>query len=76
MHRELRDLGTVRENDGAGRGILKAYQERAKAEGVDPLAITSAGWGLPISRCWATPSRRQEHHDDKLADPRLGLRPF
>ena len=48
--------------------FFKVYQERAKAEGTDPLGYYLGGWGYAYFSCLASDPRRQTLKDEKLAD--------
>ena len=65
-HRQLRDLGADREDDGAGRRVLQEIPG-GRGEGVDPLGYYLGGWGLRLRlharqrhRCGEEHRRRQD----------------
>ena len=69
-HHQLRDLGAVREDDGAGQAdFFKKYQARANAEGADPLGYYLGGWGYAyISVLGQAVTGAKSIEDAKVAD--------
>ena len=68
-HRELRDLGAVRENDGAGRGLLQEVPGARGAAKVDPLGYYLGGWGYAyVNMLGEAITATKSLDDDKIAE--------